>query len=96
MTQTLINKVQEAMVKPPDGIEEVVRIIQLMEQPQRVTDVDVRLAAKGWVEIYDDTAGNESVDISAIAYSFYAEGLIKQAIERLTRTERARLNAVKA
>jgi len=92
MTQTLINQVQEALLKALEGAEEISRVRDLMANgPRRVEAVDVRLAQKGWVEIFDDRPGNESVDAAPEAWSFYAEHLIKQGIEKLTRTERARL-----
>jgi hypothetical protein len=92
MTQTLIEQVQQALIKMPEGVEEIARIRDLMLSPLRVTPIDVRLAAKGWVEIYDTTPGNEMVDISPLAYSYYAEQMIKHAVEQLTRTDRAKLN----
>ncbi len=92
MTQTLIEQVEEALIKMPDGIEEIARIRDLMSSPLRIAQVDVRLAAKGWIEIYDSTPGGEMVDISPMAYSYHAEQLIKRAVEQLTRTDRAKLN----
>ena len=56
-------------VEPLVSTEEKERVSNLAAYgPLSVKEIDIQLAKKGWIEIYDTEPGNESVDLSKSGY----------------------------
>jgi hypothetical protein len=66
----------------PTSEAQLERIGKLMAYgPLPVREIDIDLALRGWVEIYDDEPGNESVDYTH-PKSMEASDILEKAMEK--------------
>jgi hypothetical protein len=73
---------------PPKTLAQLERIYVLRAYgPLSVRVIDIDLAQMGWVKVYDDTHGNESVDYTH-PYSMEADEALEKAEQRLIRLRR--------